>query len=227
MKILALDTAVSACSVALWRDGGVRARRYELMPRGHAEALMPMVEDVLAAAGERILGLDLLAVTIGPGAFTGLRVGLAAARGMALASALPCLGITTLEAVAYGIPEAERKARTVLVALNSKTEIIFAQFFLADLEPLSPPLALAADGLARDIPRSPLLIAGDAAGLAAQRLTESGIETALSSAPALPDAAIVAAIAARRWRPGQAPPPPSPLYLRRPAAIPAKNGGRR
>ncbi len=226
MKILALDTAVSACSVALWRNGGVSAKRYKLMQRGHAEALIPMVEDVLAAAEEHILGLDLLAVTIGPGAFTGLRVGLAAARGMALASALPCLGVTTLEAVAYGIPDEKRQASTVLVVLSSRTKILFAQLFSAGLEPLSQPLALTADDLARDIPRSPVLIAGDAAGLVAQRLTEAGIETALSSAPALPDAAVVATIAARRWRPEQTLASPSPLYLRPPAAIPAKNGGR-
>jgi tRNA threonylcarbamoyladenosine biosynthesis protein TsaB len=196
------------------------------MQRGHAEALMPMVEDVLATAGERILGLDLLAVTIGPGAFTGLRVGLAAARGMALASALPCLGITSLEAVAHAIPDVERQEDTVLVVLNSRTKILFAQFFSAGLESLSSPLALAAEDLARDISHSPLLVAGDAAELVAQKLTETGIKTTPSSAPALPDAAMVAAIAARRWRPEQTVTPPFPLYLRPPAAIPAKNGGR-
>ncbi len=116
MRILALDTATSACSAALWHDGRVCARRLVRMERGQSEALMPMVLDVLAEAGCGFSQLDLLAVTVGPGAFTGLRIGLAAARGMALASGIPCLGVTTLEAVAHGVPEGERAADPLLVA---------------------------------------------------------------------------------------------------------------
>ncbi|MCH7931874.1 MAG: tRNA (adenosine(37)-N6)-threonylcarbamoyltransferase complex dimerization subunit type 1 TsaB, partial [Proteobacteria bacterium] len=94
MNVLALDTATAACSVALWSDGTVLAQRFATMARGHAEALMPMVEAVMAEAGLAFADLDLVATTVGPGTFTGLRVGLAAARGLALAGGLPIVGVT-------------------------------------------------------------------------------------------------------------------------------------
>ncbi|MHA1569433.1 MAG: tRNA (adenosine(37)-N6)-threonylcarbamoyltransferase complex dimerization subunit type 1 TsaB, partial [Alphaproteobacteria bacterium] len=86
VKLLALDTATGACSVAIWHEGGVLRRRVAEMAHGHAEALMPMVREVMHAAGASFTDLDAFAVTVGPGAFTGLRIGLAAARGMALAA---------------------------------------------------------------------------------------------------------------------------------------------
>ena len=81
MKILALDTATSSCSVAIWADA-VKAARATAMERGHAEALMTMVVEAMAEAGVAFPDIDLVAVTVGPGSFTGLRIGLAAARGM-------------------------------------------------------------------------------------------------------------------------------------------------
>ena len=100
MKLLALDCAGLACSVALWRDGAIVAERTREMARGHAEALMPMLGEVMAAADERLDALDRLAVTVGPGSFTGIRVGLAAARGLALAIGCPLIGVGTLAALA-------------------------------------------------------------------------------------------------------------------------------
>ena len=100
MIVLAIDTACSACSAALARDGVVVAARSEAMARGHAEALMPMVQAVMAEARIAWADLELVAVTNGPGSFTGLRTGLAAARGIALAQGIPVAGVTTLEAVA-------------------------------------------------------------------------------------------------------------------------------
>ena len=229
MKILALDTATSACSVALWRDARVLARRFSEMERGHSESLMPMVNEVMAGevmAGNRFSDLDLLAVTTGPGAFTGLRIGLAAARGMALAANLPCLGITTLEAVAHGTDERERSDIPLLVAMDTKRADLYAQVFSPALDPLHPPQALPPSDLAGLIPSKRALITGDAADRAAAALAESGIETVISAAPGTPDAATVAAIAAARWRPGAAIDPPAPLYLRPPDATVPRNGGR-
>jgi tRNA threonylcarbamoyladenosine biosynthesis protein TsaB len=105
--VLAFDTSAGACSAAvLGGDGTVLARRCEALERGHAERLLPMLRDVLAEAGVEIADLALLAVTIGPGTFTGIRIGLAAARGLALASGLPLVGVTSLEAVAASVPAA-------------------------------------------------------------------------------------------------------------------------
>src|SRR5262245_36705535 len=106
--ILALDCSGAACSAALWRQGVLAAHRYRAMTRGHAEALMPMLAETVAQAGETFHSLTAMAVTVGPGAFTGIRVGLAAARGIGLAAAIPVVGVTTFAAVAEAIPEAER-----------------------------------------------------------------------------------------------------------------------
>ena len=227
MNILALDTSMTACSVALWRQGGVVWSRRRDMERGHAEALMPMLRDVLDGAGCGVSDLDLVAVTVGPGAFTGLRIGLAAARGLALAAELPCFGATTTETVAHGVPEAERSGATLVVALQSNRADIYAQAFTPDLEPLSGPRALLpieVAGLVTEGGR--VVVAGDASTLVRPALAGAGLDVAVSGASGTPDAAVLAAIAARRWRPGDRPASPSPLYLKPPAATAPAGGGR-
>jgi tRNA threonylcarbamoyladenosine biosynthesis protein TsaB len=201
------------------------------MERGHAEALMPMVIEVLAAAGCVFADLDMVAVTVGPGSFTGLRIGLAAARGMALAADLPCFGITTLEAVAESIDLRRYSDRTVLAALDSKQGNIFAQAFGAVDRPLGPPLAVSADDLPRLLPTRmpparPVVVAGSAAAWAVRVLTDAAVD-AVAAASTIPVAVAVAAIAARR-RPAGATSShsPSPLYLR-PADTGPIDGGRR
>jgi len=230
MRILGFDTATSACSAAVWEDGRIAARRFEPMSRGQSERLMPMVREVLSEAGADFPDLDLLAVTTGPGAFTGLRIGLAAARGMALAGDLACFGVTTLDAVAAGVSETERQKANVLVVLDSKRAEGYAQAFRSDLRPLSEAQALMPADLAAlmangegDADR--VLVAGDGAGQVIQALKDKGIEAVLSTAPGVPDAATVAAIAAERWSPDQPAEPLRPLYLRPPDAKASKNGG--
>ena len=201
------------------------------MSRGQSERLMPMVREVLSEAGADFSDLDLLAVTTGPGAFTGLRIGLAAARGMALAGDLACFGVTTLDAVAAGVSETERQKANVLVVLDSKRAEVYAQAFRSDLRPLSEAQALMPADLAAlmangegDADR--VLVAGDGAGQVIQALKDKGIEAVLSNAPGVPDAATVAAIAAERWSSDQPAEPLRPLYLRPPDAKASKNGGR-
>jgi|TARA_Y100000294_G_scaffold160433_1_gene164049 tRNA threonylcarbamoyladenosine biosynthesis protein TsaB len=190
-----------------------------------------MVREVLSETGVDFPDLDLLAVTTGPGAFTGLRIGLAAARGMALAGDLACFGVTTLDAVAAGVSEHERKKASVLVVLDSKRAEVYAQAFRPDLRPLSGPQALMPTDLAALTANGegygdPVVVAGDGAGQAVEALKDKGIEAVLSTAPGVPDAATVAAIAARRWSPDQPAEPLRPLYLRPPDAKASENGGR-
>ncbi len=230
MRILGFDTATSACSAAVWEDGRIAARRFEPMSRGQSERLMPMVREVLSEAGADFPDLDLLAVTTGPGAFTGLRIGLAAARGMALAGDLACFGVTTLDAVAAGVSETERQKANVLVVLDSKRAEVYAQAFRSDLRPLSEAQALMPADLAAltangEGDANRVLVAGDGAGQVIQALKDKGIEAVLSTALGVPDAAIVAAIAAERWSSDQPAEPLRPLYLRPPDAKASKNGG--
>src|SRR3569832_705866 len=99
MKILAVDTALGACSAALLEDERVLAHRFEAMDRGHAERLAPMVDEIMREVEVDFASLDRLAVTAGPGTFTGQRVGLAFMRALRIALHRPLIGITTLEAM--------------------------------------------------------------------------------------------------------------------------------
>ncbi len=217
MRILALDTTASACSVAVLADG-TEVSRSVTMERGHAEALMPMVRDIMKEAAVGFTDLDSLAVTVGPGAFTGLRIGLAAARGMALAADLPCVGVTSLEAVAEAIGPRERAGRALLVALDSKRADIFAQLFDPGGAPLGPPVAVACDRLVDMVaPRPLVVVAGTAAAAAVAALARAGVEASRAAGSGCPHARDVARLAARRWAAGSIPrQPPTPLYLRAP-----------
>ena len=217
MIVLALDTSGAACSVAL-RDGTGRlvAHRFEALQRGHAERLMPMLREAMDEAAIDFAAVDLIAVTTGPGSFTGIRVGLAAARGLALASDLPLLGVTAFEAVQEAVTAGERQGRTLLVAIDSRRGDLFIQGFGADRAPLAAPAAVGQEALAAALPAGALLLAGDGAGRAAALLAEAGRDIVLAGAAGPPDAAAVAAAALSRWRAGEKPPPPLPLYLRAP-----------
>jgi len=218
MKVLAFDTALAACSAAIWVEGEILAARHRLLERGHAEALMPMVEAVRAETGLAYRQFDLIAVTIGPGTFTGLRIGLAAARGLALASGVALVGLTTLEALAWGIPERARGAEPVLAALDARRGELYAQAFGPALEPLGAPALTSPAGARELLPGGRGLVVGSGAGLVLGRPGGEAPGVRLAAAPALPDARVVAALAARRGPPPAGAAPPAPLYLRAPDA---------
>jgi tRNA threonylcarbamoyladenosine biosynthesis protein TsaB len=214
MNVLGFDSAGQSCAAAVLRDGRVAARRFVAMERGQAALLLPMIEAVLAEAGLGMAGLDLIAATVGPGAFTGLRIGLAAARGLALASGVPVIGVTTFAAVAAAVPAALRAGRSLLVALDSKRAELFVQAFADDRGACGDGALVAPADLAAWVPAGPLLLAGDAAPRAAAAL--SGRDVAMAPGPGQPDAVDVARLGAGAWRPGSRPPLPVPLYLRPP-----------
>lgn len=113
MIVLAIDTALDACSVAIVRDGETLASLSEPMNRGQAERLAPMVRDAAEGAGITFAQLDRIAVTTGPGSFTGVRVGLSFARALALSLNKPCIGVSTLEALALQAGEAGLRAAVI------------------------------------------------------------------------------------------------------------------
>src|SRR5262245_34876416 len=207
--ILAFDSSGAACSAAVWAGGAIVARRFEAMSRGQAERLMPMIRAAMADARRAFADLDLIAVTVGPGSFTGLRVGLAAARGLALAGGIPAAGIPSFDAALEALPASASAGRAVAIALDSKRGDLFAQFYDPDRRPLTPPQILAPAALRRAAPPGPLYIAGDGTSLMAQYADG---DVVLAPAGALIDAAHVAALAARRAP--EALLAPVPLYLR-------------
>lgn len=220
--ILALDSATAACSVAVLSSGRIVARRFAPMATGHAQALVPLIETVMAESGVAFPALDHIAVTVGPGAFTGLRVGLAAAQGIALATGKPLGGVTTLEAVAHAVDMHAREGTVLLVAIESKRRELFVQSFAADLSPLDAPAAVLPENLCTHVPPGALVVAGDAAVRAEEALAKCGRRASIITDAAHPDAAHVAAVAAARLAAGGALLPARPLYLRAPGVTVAR-----
>jgi len=222
VRLLAMDTATNACSAALWEDGRIVASKFEAMMRGQAERLVPLIGEVLDDAQATWDSLDRLAVTIGPGAFTGLRIGLSTARGLALAANKPLVGVTTLEAVAYAVVLEERQDKNLLVVLDAKRADVYAQLFGPDLSPLTDPIAVMPEKLPGLTGNGPLVIAGDHAKTVASVFDG---QATIASGHGLPEAEIVAALAAKT-EPSKNGEPPAPLYIRPPDATIPKNGGK-
>ena len=219
MKVLAFDTGAAACAVAVLDEARV-VERQRPMARGHAEALLPLILEVLGEAALSFTDLDLLAVTVGPGAFTGLRVGLAAARGLRLSSGLPCLGVPTLEALAATARRQTACTTPLLAVLDTGRGDVYAQRFAADGAPAGEAVAAALVDLPALVQPSGVCVAGDAAETVTAVLRAAGIPAG-SLVIATPSAAVVAARALERWQAGERDlSPPAPLYLRAPLTGP-------
>jgi tRNA threonylcarbamoyladenosine biosynthesis protein TsaB len=212
MKVLALHSATACCAVALWSDGVIVAHESVAMDRGQAEALVPMIGATMGAAGAGYADLDRLAVTVGPGTFTGLRIGLATARGLALATGLPLVGVTTLAALANAANPEDITDGALLAAIETKRTDLYVQRFADRTTPSSEPAAVAPEALADWAGDGPHTVIGDAAARAAAALEAAGREARLSTAAGQPDARAVAAIAAARPV-AAGDPSPRPLYL--------------
>lgn len=169
MLILALDTALEACSVALHdvdSDRTLAAAR-ESMARGHAEALIPMVERVLDEAGCAVGDADAFAVTVGPGSFTGLRVGIAAARGFGLATGRPVLGLSTLAVLAAPLL-AEDDRVPVAAAIDARHGNVYLQMIGPAGRVLVSPRIMALKDAARSVANGPVRLVGSGAHLIAE-----------------------------------------------------------
>jgi tRNA threonylcarbamoyladenosine biosynthesis protein TsaB len=215
MTLLAFDTSAAACSVALWRDGATIAHASKIMERGHAETLMPMIEGTLGRAGVAFADLTAIAATVGPGSFTGIRIGLATARGLALALDAALVGVTTFEAVAHAARrEMLGSPMPCLVVLDAKREDVYAQLFRAGGEPDGPPAAVMPEAAAALLPPARAAVAGD--GARHVRALLAGRDVWFAPGAGVADAADVAALAAARIARAGSPDPadrPLPLYI--------------
>lgn len=178
---------------------------------------MPMVVDAMAEAGWGFGDLDRVAVTTGPGGFTGVRIGLAAARGIGLATGRPVVGVTTLAALAAAVEQSAQRA--LLVAIDSKRGDAYVQAFQGGASgwvPMAPPWVAKPDAVRHGLSagQAGWTVVGDAAASVAGALRDQGI-AAEQAPPEQPDAAVVAALAARRL-PEPSAALPQPVYLRAP-----------
>lgn len=211
MKILGLDTAMAACSAAVIDTESPQplAEAYVPMERGHAEALPPMVAEVMAASRLAFGDIDRIAVTVGPGTFTGVRIGLSFARGLGLALGVPVIGIDSLSAIAANEPA----NAPLLIVSEARNDEVYAAVLSPDRKLMSGPEITTATNAA-----SGLLPGTQILGTAASSVIGASGRTdlAVSSANRFPVASAFAKLAAFAL-PG---PMPAPIYLRAPDAKP-------
>jgi tRNA threonylcarbamoyladenosine biosynthesis protein TsaB len=221
MLILAIDTALDACAAGvLDTDAGkLIAQESQAMKRGHAEALMPLIARVIKESGIAFASLDRVAVTTGPGSFTGLRVGLSAARGIGLAADKPVVGLTTLAAFAAPFIS-ESGEYTVISAIDARHDQVYYQVVSGNghsliqprLAPIEEALGASRFGAAH--------LVGNAAGILGQRWPTDALPPFKVDAQPAPDIGWVAWLGAAVG-PNNA--PARPFYLRAPDAKPPKD----
>lgn len=213
MILLAFDTAMAACSVAVIDTDRELplAHAFVAMERGHAEALAPMVERAMAEAGVAFKALDRIAVTTGPGTFTGVRIGLALARGFGVALNLPVIGLDTLSTIAANVTEVDAP---ILVAADARKDEVYTALLDENRNLLRPPAVMPVAQASRHVPAGTIVI-GTAADAVIAAAGRSDLQR--SRAGDLPVAANFWHLAAGLPLPSS---PPAPLYLRSPDAKP-------
>lgn len=225
MNILALDTTLEACSAAVRykRDGAfAETASYERLVRGHAERIMGMVRQVMRDAGLAFEEVDRIAVTIGPGTFTGVRIGLAAARGLALAADKLLVGETSLRVIAKRFIDDAHGAgnapfdRPFAVAVDARRGQVYLQSFTPTAEPLTAPCTLSPADAAAALPSGMPVIASGAPLITGSAPDETASHPA-SHATLQPDAISLVRLAPALAVSAE---PVSPLYLRAPDAKP-------
>jgi tRNA threonylcarbamoyladenosine biosynthesis protein TsaB len=218
MLILAIDTALDACAAGvLDTDAGkLIAQESQAMKRGHAEALMPLIARVIKQSGRVFAALDRIAVTTGPGSFTGLRVGLSAARGIALAANKPVVGVTTL--TAYAAPVVSRNAeQPVISAIDARHDHVYFQVVSGNGSSLIRPGVVPVEEALRASRFGAPHLVGNAAKILADRWKTDAAPPFKVDAEAAPDIAWVGWLGAA-VSPNTA--PARPFYLRAPDAKP-------
>jgi tRNA threonylcarbamoyl adenosine modification protein YeaZ len=218
MRILAIDTALGACSACVLEAGQSTPLAIEqiAMDRGHAEALMPLIERVMQSVDGGFSTLDRVAVTVGPGSYTGLRVGISAARGIALAAGIPAIGVTTLAATAAPLIGRE-PGRVIAAALDARHGQVWFQALSSEGKPLVSVRQVSHRDAARAIGAGPVSLVGSAAMAIANEAWAIGLDALVLDEARAPDIVWVARLGLIA-DPQNA--PPRPLYLKAPETTP-------
>jgi len=199
MRILALESSAVAASAALLTDGELTASVFQSAGLTHSTTLMPMCADMLAGCGLSVSDVDLIAVARGPGSFTGIRIGVAAARGLAWGAEKPCCGVSTLEAMA--MPLAFMEGAVVCCAMDARRSQVYNALFSAEggrLVRLVPDRAISLEELGEELKNTEkrVIIVGDGAKLCYNALRPVSDRLALAPAPLLLQSAYGVALAA-------------------------------
>jgi tRNA threonylcarbamoyl adenosine modification protein YeaZ len=218
LRVLAIDTALGACSACIVEAGETVPLAADTIPmeRGHAEALMPLLDRLSAQVDGGFESLDRVAVTVGPGSYTGLRVGISAARGIGLAAGIPVVGVATLSAFLAPLMVSERRG-LFTAAIDAKHGHLYIQAVAPGGRSIIPPGLMTYREAIRLLGSGPIVVAGSAAPMLAAEARIQGVEAQVSDMSAFPDIAWVARLGALA-DPAQA--LPKPLYLREPDAKP-------
>ena len=221
MKILALDTSMGACSAAvLRRDGATQSLvlREALMARGHAEALIPMVAEVMAESGLAFAELDLIAATLGPGSFTGVRIAIAAARGLALVTGAKLFGADSLSVMArLALASSAIGSGPFAVAVDARRDMLYFGLCDENGRKLAGPRLIAPDAASGLLPGGLCFAVGSGAALLAEAAAQRGRIVDAILPELQPSAAALAEIADAS---DETHPTLRPLYLRPPDAKP-------
>lgn len=202
MKILALESSAKAASCAVLSDGELLASAWQATGLTHSRTLLPMVEDMLNNSELSVQEIDAVAVAAGPGSFTGLRIGIAAVKGLAWAAEKPCIPVSTLEAMAWPLAHLEGN---IICAMDARRQQIYNAVFLAEvgeLTRLREDRAVSLEEAAADVGEmdGPMTIVGDGAGLCFDFLTARGVECRLAPVHLRQQSAVGVAMAAWRRR---------------------------
>jgi tRNA threonylcarbamoyladenosine biosynthesis protein TsaB len=217
-RILAIDTAMAACSVCVADEGVEDAVAIEsvAMETGHAEALMPMIKRVIEAVPGGFDTIDRIAVSIGPGSFTGLRVGISAARGIGLGIGCPVVGISTLSA--YGVPlMASDGTGVIAVGIDARHGQLYFQAFTAAGRTIILPRVTSVKEATRLIGSGPALIAGSGAAALAVEAMAMGVRASIADPSPAPSIIWIARLGLVA---DPAAAPAKPMYLKAPSAQP-------
>lgn len=218
MRILAIDTALGACSACVLDEGADQPLALEslAMERGHAEALMPLIERVMDQVEGGFSSLDRVAVTVGPGSYTGLRVGVSAARAIAFAAEIPAVGVTTVAAVAAPLVGREG-GRVIAAALDARHGQVWFQALSSEGRQLVSLRQVGYRDAARAIGSGPVSLAGSGALAVANEAWAIGLDAVVVDDSRAPDVTWVARLGLIA-DPASA--PPRPLYLKAPETTP-------
>ena len=221
MVLLAFDTASNACSAAVWSEGKAVAHFSEGMERGQAERLAPMLHSIMDRASLKFSQLDALAVTVGPGSFTGIRAGLSMAKSLAVATGVPLHGVTTFALHKSKLSPAVWKRGPVMIVLETKRDDFYVQVYGLDQQIIGRPVSIASDTLgsyAADLVDSEatITVAGDGSKRALTVLENIFGRRVHCVENPVPDARDLARLTEAGSKAGCPPSPPEPFYLRPP-----------